>query len=92
MPLAMKEFVYQSPWAKLKTGERLSNWTKHPLCAICAQLETVAHALQFCRFHQLARDVIDYRLGPHYHENQSVTTQSLPVKLSLSAPQGLALD
>ena len=84
---ATKEFVCQSLWAKLKTSERLSNWTKHPWCLIGAQLETVAHALQSCRFHQL--DVIDYSLGPHYHEHQSITTQSLPVKLS--APQGLAL-
>ena len=69
----------------------MQNWTKYPWCPVCAQLETVSHALHECRFHQLARDIIDYSLGPYYHDGQSVLCTSIPTKSSFSVPQGIAL-
>ena len=75
-------------WATLKVGEHLQNWTRHPWCPICVQIETVEHSLNHCRFHQLTRDVIQFCLGPHY---QGDTSEFLSVKSSHSAPQGVVL-
>ena len=90
LPPFVKDFAYQALWAKLKVGERLQNWTKFPWCPICANLETIEHALFHCRFHAMAWDTIDYCWGPSYVEGISYAMRALPLKHSISRPQGIA--
>ena len=93
LPPFLKDSAYQALWAKLKVGERLQNWTKLPLCpicTICANLETVEHALLHCRFLTLAADTIDYCWMLPYVDGASHAVRSLPRKHSFSLPQGIS--
>ena len=86
----LKDFAYQALWAKLKVGDRLQNWTKFPWCPMCANLETVEHALSHCSFHAMAADTIEDCWGPSYVEGFSHAVRALPLKHSFSRPQGIA--
>ena len=90
LPPFLKDFAYQALWAKLKVGDRLQNWTKFPWCPICANLETVEHALSHCRFHAMAADTIDYCWGPLYVEGVRHAVRALPLKHSFSRPRRIA--
>ena len=68
LPPIVMDFIFKTLWAKLTVGANLRIWTRDPWCPMCATVEKVDHALHHCRFHSLARDVIDCYLGPYYHK------------------------
>ena len=58
---------------------------------MCAHIETVQHALSRRRFTSLYCDGVDHTLGPTYVDGNSHAIKMLPLRYSISTPQGITL-